>query len=136
MLGQGVFDTVGVSSRLIDLVDGHDNRYGRGLGMMNRFDRLRHHSIIRRHDQDDDIRNLGTTTSHGSEGFMAWRVQERHLLPAHPDRICTDMLCDPARLPFRHLRLPDGIKQGGLAMIDMAHDCYDRWPRLKLDILI
>ena len=104
--------------------------------MINRFDRLRHHPIICCHDQDDDIGDLGATTSHGGEGFVARRVQERHLFPAYRNRVRADMLRNPTGLAFRHLRLPDGIKQRGLAVIDMAHDCHDRWPRFKLNLFL
>src|SRR5712692_2925864 len=104
--------------------------------MINRFDRLRHHSIVCCHDQDNDIGDFGATTSHGGKGFVARRVQERHLFSAYRNRVGADMLRNPTGLAFRHLRLPDGIKQRGLAVIDMAHDRHDRWPRLKLDLLL
>ena len=128
MFRQSVLHTIRIGAGLVDLVDGHNNRNGRGFGMINRFDRLRHHSIVCCHDQDDNIGDLSATTSHGGEGFMARRVQERHLFPAYRNRVGADMLRNPAGLAFRHLRLPDGIKQRGLAVIDMAHDRHDRWP--------
>ena len=46
------------------------------------------------------------------------------------------MLRNPTGLAFRHLQLPDGIEQRGLAVIDMTHDRHDRWPRLTLGILL
>ena len=49
---------VGICLRLVDLVDGDDDRNAGGLGMIDGFDRLRHDAIVRRHDEHDDVRHL------------------------------------------------------------------------------
>ena len=110
MLRQRVLHTIGIGAGLVDLVDGHNNRNGRRFGVMNCFDRLRHHSVVCCDDQDDDIGDLGATTSHGGEGFVTRRVQKRHLLPTDRNRVGADMLCNPSGLAFRNLRLSDGIE--------------------------
>ena len=38
----------------------------------------------------------------------------------------------PPNSPGGHMRLPDGIQQGRLSMVDMTHDGDDRRPRLQL----
>ena len=83
MFGEGVFDPIRVGGRLINLIHRHDQRHSGCLGMMDRFDGLRHDSVVSRDDQNDDIRDLGSTSSHGRKGFVARSVQKRHLLPTH-----------------------------------------------------
>jgi hypothetical protein len=53
---------------------------------------------------------------------VARRVQEGDLLVAVVDLVGADVLGDAARLARRHLRLPDGVQQRGLAVVDVAHD--------------
>ena len=38
------------------------------------------------------------------------------------------MLSDPTGFKFGHLSFTDGIQKGGLTVIDMAHDGYNRSP--------
>src|SRR3546814_6767285 len=62
--------------RLVDLGDRDDHRCVGGLGMLDRFARLRHHAVIGRNDDDDDIGDLRATRTHARARRMAWRVEE------------------------------------------------------------
>ena len=42
------------------------------------------------------------------------------------------MLRDAAGFAFRHIGGADGVKQGGLAVVDMTHDRNHRWTRYPL----
>ena len=62
--------------RLVDLVDRDDQRHFGRLGVMDRFDRLRHDAVIRGDDQHDDVRDFGAARAHRGEGGVAGRVDE------------------------------------------------------------
>ena len=82
VLQQFLRDAVGIGVRLVDLVDGDDDRRLGRLGVTDRLDRLRHHAVVGRHDQNDDIRDLGAARPHRREGGVAGRVDEGDLFAA------------------------------------------------------
>ncbi len=67
---QFLLDALGLASGLVDLVHRHDQRHAGGLGMVDGFTRLRHHAVVRRHHQDDDIGCLGAACTHGGKGLV------------------------------------------------------------------
>ena len=80
MLQQVRAHTVGIGLRFVDFVDRNDDRHAGGLGVVQRFDGLRHHAVVGRDDQNDDVRHLGAALAHRSEGFVARRIDERDLV--------------------------------------------------------
>ena len=66
---------------LVDLVDGDDDRHLRRLGVVDRFDRLRHHAVIGGDHQHDDVGDLGAARAHRGEGRVARRIDEGDLVP-------------------------------------------------------
>lgn len=69
--------TNSVSLVLIDLVDRDDElNVGRLLDEFDDFSTLRHDSIVRCDDENDDIRDLGSSSSHSGEGGVSWGVEE------------------------------------------------------------
>ena len=121
-VGELLLDALRLGFGLIDLVDGHDNRHAGGLGVVDGFERLRHHAIVRRHHQDDDVGDLGAAGAHAGEGFVAGRVDEDDLLALQLHLVGADMLRDSARFAPRHVGHADGVQQRGLAVIHVAHD--------------
>ncbi len=116
-------DALGLGARLIDLVDRHDDRHAGRLGVVDRLDGLRHHAVVRRYDEDDQIGHLGAAGSHGREGRMARGVDEGDgAARRRGDLIGADMLGDAAGLARHDRGLPDRVEQRRLAVIDMAHD--------------
>ena len=108
---QLALDPVGVAAGLVDLVDRDEDRHVRGLGMVDGLDRLRHHAVVGRHDQDDDVRRLGAAGAHGREGLVARGVEERDLAVGGLHLVGADVLGDAAGLPLRHLGGPDGVEE-------------------------
>ena len=51
------------------------------LRVVDRFPRLRHHAVVGRDDQDDDVGDLGAAGAHQRERLVARRVEE-HDVPA------------------------------------------------------
>ncbi len=78
---QFLLHAVGVGVRLVDLVDRHDDRHARRLGVGDRFFRLRHDAVIGRDDQNDDVGHLRAAGAHRGERGVAGRVEEGDLGP-------------------------------------------------------
>ncbi len=125
-------DLLRIRGRLVDLVDRHDDRNAGRLGMVDRLDRLRHHAVIGRDDEDGDVRRLGAAGAHGRKGRVAGRVDEGDLLAVLLDLVGTDVLRDAACLAGNHVGVADGVEQRRLAVVDVTHDRHDRRPRLHV----
>ena len=117
---------------LVDLVDRHDHRHLRGLGVIDRLDGLRHHAVIRRDHQDHQIGDLRAARAHRGKRRVAGRVDEGDLAAlGRGHLIGADVLGDAAGLAAHHVGLADRVEQRGLAVVDMAHDGHDRRTRLQ-----
>ena len=90
--------------------------------MLDGLDGLRHDAIVRRHHQNDDVRDLGAAGPHGREGGVPRGIQEGDHAPACLDVIGADVLGDATGLARRHLGAADVIQEGGLAVVDVTHD--------------
>jgi hypothetical protein len=119
--------------RLVDLVDGDDDRHLRRLGVLDRLHGLRHDAVVGGDHEHHDVGDLGAAGAHCGERGVAGRIDEgdpaargrRHLIGA-------DMLGDAARLAGRDVGRADGIEQRRLAVIDVAHDGDDRRARQQV----
>ena len=121
-----LLDLVRVRLVLVDLVERDDQRHVRRLGVVDRFDRLRHHAVIGRDDQHDDVSDFRAACTHGREGLVARRVEEGDDAARGFHVIGANVLRDAARLAGRHLRTSDVIEERSLAVVDVAHDRDDR----------
>lgn len=68
-----------ISRGHVDFVDGDDDRHVRRAGVADRFNRLRHDAVFGGHDDNDDIRNIGTARAHFRERRVARRIEEGNL---------------------------------------------------------
>ena len=110
----------------VDLVQGdHDRDLGR-LGVGDGLDGLGHDAVIGGHDQDHDVRHVGSAGPHGGEGLVAGRVDERDRLAVVLNLVGADVLRDAAALALHDIGLADAVQQRGLAMVDVAQDRDDR----------
>lgn len=117
----------------VDLVDrDHDRHVGR-LGVVQRLDRLGHHTVVGRHHEDRDVGRLGTTGTHGGERLVTRGVDEGDAtlfaVDLGRDLVRTDVLRDTAGLARDDVRLADGVQQSGLTVVDVTHDGHDRRTR-------
>src|SRR5438876_1017868 len=71
LLGQLLMHPIHVGVVFIDLVDGDDDRHLGGPRVMDRLDRLWHHAVVGRYNQDDEVGDLRAPGAHGGEGFVA-----------------------------------------------------------------
>ena len=130
MGGQFLAGAIGIGAGLVDLVDRHHDRNLGGASVVDRLDGLRHDAVVGSHDQHRDVGHLGAAGAHGGERFVARGIQERDLATVwNIDLVGTDVLGDAAGLGRDHRGLADRVKQGGLAVVDVAHDGHDRRSR-------
>ena len=87
---------------------------------------LRHESVVGRDDQNNDVGDIRSACSHGRESGMTRCVDEGDGVSLPIDRVGTDTLGDSTRFSGGDLGAADGIEQGGLAVVDMAHEGDDR----------
>ena len=75
------------------------------LGVVEGLDGLGHDAVVGRHDQDDDVGDLGAPGPHGGERLVARGVDERDQLAVVVDLVGADVLGDAARLAGDHVGL-------------------------------
>jgi hypothetical protein len=96
----------------------------------DRFDGLRHHLVIGRNHQHDDVGDLRTASTHGGEGFVTGRVEESDCLATgERDVVRADVLRDTAGFTSDHVGLADVVEQRRLAVVNVTHDRDDRRTR-------
>ena len=119
---------------LVDLVDRHDHRNLRRLGVVDRFHRLRHHAVIGRDYQHHDVGHLGAARAHRGKRGMTRRVDEGDLLAAfrRGHLIGADMLGDPAGFAGDDIGVAQRVEQRGLAVVDVTHHGHHRRARLGI----
>jgi len=93
---------------------------------------LGHDAVVGGDDDDHNVSDLSAAGSHAGEGFVAGGVEEddlaagcRRAFLGKLHLVGADVLGDAAGLAFGHVREADGVEQGGLAVIDVAHDGDD-----------
>jgi len=104
--------------------------------MMDGFLGLRHDAVVGRHHQDDQVGGFGAAGAHGGERLVARRIEEGDHAARRLDVVGADVLGDAAGLAVGDARLADVVEQGGLAMVDVAHDSHHGRARLQDDVLL
>ena len=88
--------------------------------MVNRPDRLRHHTIVRSHNQNDDIGNPAPR-AHQRKRFVTRSIEENNAAPLRlPDR---RRCCVIPSFLGRHIS-PESHQQRCFPVIDVPHDSY------------
>ena len=132
VLGELLAHAVGVGAGLIDLVDGDDDGYAGGLGVVDRLDGLGHDAVVGGDDQDDDVGHLGAAGTHGRKGGVARGIDEGDLAVVDHDLRSADGLRNAARLAGSDAGVTDGVEQARLTVVDVTHDGDDRGAGLKV----
>ena len=77
-IGKLLLHAIGISFGLVDLVHGHDDRNVGGFRVIDSFERLRHHAVVRRYHDHHDVGDLGAARSHARKRFVARRIEEHN----------------------------------------------------------
>src|SRR5690606_34118845 len=130
VLGELTADLGRVGALLVDLVDRHHDRHVGGLRVVDRLHRLRHHTVVGRDHQDRDVGGLRTTGTHRGERLVTRGVDEGDrpflTLVLHGELVGADVLGDATGLTLADGRLPDGVEQPGLTVVDVTHHGHHR----------
>ena len=135
-IGKLALDAFGLGFGLIDLVDGDNDGHVGGTRVVDGFERLRHQAVIGGNDQHDNIGDLGATSTHAREGFVAGRIDEDDAAAVNGNDGCADVLGDASGFAGGDFGLANGIEQAGLAVVDVTHDGDDRRPRQEIFLLL
>ena len=130
VLGQLAADLGRVGVRLVDLVDRHHDRHVGRLGVVERLDRLRHHTVIGGHDEHRDVGRLRTTSTHGGERLVTRGVDQGDAtfgaVDLGVDLVGTDVLGDATGLLVDDVGRTQRVEELGLSVVDVTHDGHDR----------
>src|SRR5512138_3030504 len=80
VLEKVLLDLSWIRSGKIDLIDRDDHRNACILRVRDRFDRLRHHLVVRSDNEHHDVRYLRTTRAHCGERFVTRCVEKGDVL--------------------------------------------------------
>ena len=74
VLGQLLADAIGVGALFINLINGNNDRYLCGAGMVDGLNGLRHDTVIGRNHQDRNIGHQCTSCTHGGKRLVSRRI--------------------------------------------------------------
>ena len=107
-----LFRAIDVRSGQIDFVQRHHDLHMRGcFRVVHGFNCLRHHPIIGRDHENDDVGHGSAACAHGSEGRVTWRIEKSDRLSVPLNPIRADVLRDPASFTGCNARLAHRIHQ-------------------------
>ena len=127
--GELLLDQIGIGIDGVDFVNRHNQWHASGAHVRNGFDGLGHHAVVSSDHKHHDVSDLGTTGTHGREGFVTGSVEEGDFAVRNLDRISTQVLGNSTGFAFGDAGLPDCIKQFGFTVVDVTHDGDHRWSR-------
>src|SRR5450830_288454 len=119
-------DAIEIGARLVDLVHGNHQWNTGSLGVLDSFNGLRHHAVVRCNYQDHDVSSLGTTGTHCGKCGVTRGVEERDHAAISFNVVRTDVLGDTAGFASSYLGTTDVVEQRGLTVVDVAHYGHNR----------
>ena len=121
-----VFNSVGISTLFVHLVDGNNEGNTGGPGVLNRFFCLRHDAIICRNNEDDDICRFCSACTHGGEGRVSRRIEEGNhpLICFHV--ISTNVLSNATRFSNSNARTSNVVQQRRFTVVYVTHYRHNR----------
>ena len=131
-VGELALHAFGLRVRLVDFVDGDDDRHVRGLRVRDGFFGLRHHAVVRAHHEHNDVGHLRAARAHARERFVARRVDEHDAAVARVHFVRADVLRDSAGFSRGHFGFADRVEQAGFAVVHVAHHGHHRSARQQI----
>ena len=118
MRGKLLFDPIGIGIRLVDLINRDHDRHTCRARVLNRFDRLWHHTVVSRDHQHYYVRRFRAASPHHGERFVAGGIQKHHaaslagtIRDRHLHTVRADVLGDATRLAARHVRGANSVQK-------------------------
>lgn len=102
--------------------------------MVERFNGLRHHTIVSGDDEHGDVGDFSTASTHGRKRLVTRGVDEGDgtlvAFKLHIDLVRTNVLSNTTGFAFPNPRGTDGIQQPSLTMVDVTHHGHHRRTRI------
>ena len=122
VLGQFVFNAIRIRFWFIDLVDCNHYRHTCRFRVLDCFDSLRHHAVVCCNNQNNDIRCLSTTSTHGGKRGVTRGIQEGDHTVVSFNVVRTDVLSDAACFARGHFRRTNVVQQRRFTVVNVTHD--------------
>ena len=132
IIGQLAHNTLGISLRLVNFVDSHQDRDSSRPGVVNSLFGLGFDPIVRSDNQDNDIGHPGSPGTHGSERLVTWCVEKYQAALAVMNKVGTNVLGNTSSLTGYNIRHPHSVQEGGLAMVNVSHNSDNRRTRQQV----
>ena len=116
----------------VDFIDSNDNFCMRRPGKANRFNRLRFHAVVCGHDNNHYVRKGSAVLTQCREGFVTWRIEQRHHTSVTFSLIRTDMLSNSTSFVVHGFLPENRVEQTGFTMVDMTHNRHDWRARYRM----
>ena len=105
-------DFLGVGLRPVNLVNGKNHGHTGRLRVADGLFGLGHHLVVGRNDNDDNVGDFGTPSTHRRKSFVARCIQKGNVFVVGKGHfIGTDVLRDTPRFAGNHIGLADIVKQ-------------------------
>jgi hypothetical protein len=100
--------------------------------VVDRLDRGGHHAVVGGHHEHGHVGELRAAGAQGRKGRVTRGVEEDDRALGRGDLVGAHFLGNPAGLALGHARADDGVEEGGLAVVDVAHHGDDGRARHQL----
>ena len=88
--------------------------------------RLGHDVVIGSHNDNGNVGNLSSTSTHSGESLVTRSIEEGHMATVVKSHVVSSyVLCDTTGFTSDDISLTDVVEQRCLTMIDMSHHGYD-----------
>ena len=123
---------LGISAFLVHLVDrNHKGDICRPSVSHGLF-RLRHHAVVRGHNEDHDIRELGPPRPHSRKGGVTGGIEEGHRAVPRIHVVRPNVLGNAPRLTTGHAGFANIVEERSFTVVDVTHHGHHRCARLAL----
>ena len=135
-LGKLCFNLVGICLRFIDFIHRNNNRNLGIFCVIYSFYCLRHNAVIGCYNKNNNVSNLCTTCPHHSKGFVSRCIEEGYSTLLGFNHVSTNMLGDTTKFSGNNVCRTNSIKSFCFTVVNVSHDCYNRWTRSHIFWLI
>ena len=98
--------------------------------MVDGFHCLWHYAVICSNNKNYNICNLCTAGTHHCECFVTWSIKECDVLSVFcAYLVSTNLLSNSTGFACRNIFITDSIQSLCLTVVNMSHDCNNRWTR-------
>ena len=95
--------------------------------MLNGFDGLRHDTVVCSNHKDSNVSDLGSAGSHVRKSGVTGSIEESDGSFRKVNLVGTDVLGDAAKFLSGDVGFSNVVEKGSLTVVDVTHDCDDRW---------